>query len=57
MGEELAIDSLRSGATDYVLKTRMSNLVPAVQRALGLADERMKRKQAEKELRESEERF
>ena len=57
MGEELAIDSLRSGATDYVLKTRMSNLVPAVQRALGLADERIKRKQAEKELRESEERF
>jgi PAS domain S-box-containing protein len=57
MGEELAIDSLRSGATDYVLKTRMSNLVPAVQRALRLADERMKRKLAEKELRESEERF
>jgi PAS domain S-box-containing protein len=57
MGEELAIDSLRNGATDYVLKTRMSNLVPAVQRALRLADERMKRKLAEKELRDSEERF
>jgi PAS domain S-box-containing protein len=57
MGEELAIDSLRSGATDYVLKTRMSNLVPAVERALRLADERVKRRQAEKELRESEERF
>jgi PAS domain S-box-containing protein len=57
MGEELAIDSLRSGATDYVLKTRMSNLVPAVERALRLAEERTKRRQAEKELRESEERF
>ncbi len=57
MGEELAIDSLRSGATDYVLKTRMSNLVPAIERALRLADERTKRKQAEKDLRESEERF
>ncbi len=57
MGEELAIDSLRSGATDYVLKTRMSNLVPAVERALRLADERKKRLQAEKDLRESEERF
>lgn len=57
MGEELAIDSLRSGATDYVLKTRMSNLVPAVQRALRVADERAKRRQAELELRESEERF
>jgi len=57
MGEELAIDSLRSGATDYVLKSRMSNLVPAIERALRLADERAKRKQAEKDLRESEERF
>jgi len=57
MGEELAIDSLRSGATDYVLKTRISNLVPAVERAIRLADERTKRRQAEKELRESEERF
>jgi len=57
MGEELAIDSLRDGATDYVLKSRISNLVPAVHRALRLAHERMKRKQAEKELRESEERF
>lgn len=57
MGEELAIDSLREGATDYVLKSRISNLVPAVQRALRLADERTKRRKAEKELRESEERF
>ncbi len=57
MGEELAIDSLRSGATDYVLKTRISNLVPAVERALRLADERSKRRHAERDLRESEERF
>jgi PAS domain S-box-containing protein len=57
MGEELAIDSLRSGATDYVLKTRMSNLVPAIERALRVSEERTKRRQAEKELRESEDRF
>lgn len=57
MGEEVAIDSLRSGATDYVLKARLPNLAPAVQRALRLADERARRKQAEKELRASEERF
>lgn len=57
MGEELAIESLRGGATDYVLKSRMSNLVPAVERALRLAAERAKRKQAESELRASEERF
>ncbi|HVS50757.1 MAG TPA: PAS domain S-box protein [Opitutaceae bacterium] len=57
MGEELAIDSLRSGATDYVLKTRISNLAPAIERALHVADERRKRRQAERELRASEERF
>jgi PAS domain S-box-containing protein len=57
MGEELAIDSLRSGATDYVLKTRLSNLVPAVERALRHGQERARRRIAEKELRESEERF
>ncbi|MGH7944507.1 MAG: sensor histidine kinase [Opitutaceae bacterium] len=57
LGEELAIDSLRSGATDYVLKTRITNLVPAVERALRLADERLRRRLAQKELRESEERF
>lgn len=57
MGEEVAIDSLRSGATDYVLKARLPSLGPAVQRALHLAEERALRKQAERELRASEERF
>jgi PAS domain S-box-containing protein len=55
MGEELAIDSLRGGATDYVLKTRISNLFPAVERALRLAEERITRRLAELELRDSEE--
>jgi len=57
MGEELAIDSLRSGATDYVLKSQLANLAPAIERALRLADERRMRRQAEHDLRESEERF
>jgi two-component system cell cycle sensor histidine kinase/response regulator CckA len=34
MGEELAIDSLKNGATDYVLKERLARLVPAVRRAM-----------------------
>src|SRR5436190_13778289 len=53
MGEEVAIDTLKSGATDYVLKTRLSRLVPAVHRALREAEERSKRKRAEEQLRES----
>ena len=34
MGEERAVDSLKSGATDYVLKERLGRLVPAVRRAV-----------------------
>jgi two-component system cell cycle sensor histidine kinase/response regulator CckA len=34
LGEELAIESLKSGATDYVLKGRLSRLAPAVRRAM-----------------------
>jgi two-component system, cell cycle sensor histidine kinase and response regulator CckA len=34
LGEERAIDSLKSGATDYVLKDNLARLVPAVRRAM-----------------------
>jgi signal transduction histidine kinase len=34
LGEERAIDSFKRGATDYVLKERLSRLVPAVRRAM-----------------------
>ncbi|MBU6399078.1 MAG: response regulator [Verrucomicrobia bacterium] len=55
LGEEVAIRTLKSGATDYVLKTRLSRLVPALHRALREADERAERKRAEERLRESHE--
>jgi len=54
MGEEAAIDALKRGATDYVLKDRLSRLGPAVRRALREAEERRERRQAEAALRESE---
>ena len=50
LGEESAIESLRSGATDYVLKHRLSRLAPAVKRAVSEAAERNKRMQAEEGL-------
>lgn len=53
MGEEVAIETLKSGATDYVLKTRLSRLVPAVERALREAEERRQRKRAVEQLRQS----
>jgi PAS domain S-box-containing protein len=57
LGEELAIETLKKGATDYVLKHRLERLVPAVRRALAEAEERVQRRRAQEALRESEERF
>lgn len=55
MGEEVAIESLKKGATDYVLKHRLGRLVPSVSRALREARERAERRLAEKRLRDSHE--
>src|SRR3989442_12869267 len=52
IGEELAVDSLKQGATDYVLKDRLSRLVTSVERAIREAQERAERRQAEMKLRE-----
>ncbi|MGY8682805.1 PAS domain S-box protein [Bradyrhizobium sp. UFLA05-153] len=54
LGEEAAIEALKIGATDYVLKTRMSRLVPAVRRALSEAGDRASRQRAEDALRRRE---
>ncbi len=54
LGEEVAIEALKVGAADYVLKTRLSRLVPSVVRALRGATEIAERKRAEKALRRSE---
>jgi PAS domain S-box-containing protein len=54
LGEEVAIEALKIGATDYVLKTSLSRLVPSVVRALREARERAERKQADEKLRRSE---
>ena len=57
IGEELAIDAMHQGATDYVLKQRLGRLVPSVQRALRELDDRAERKRAEEALRQSEKQF
>src|SRR5512133_2522988 len=49
LGEELIIETLHRGATDYVLKDRMFRLVPAITRALAEAENNRKRKEAEQE--------
>jgi PAS domain S-box-containing protein len=57
MGEEFAIETLHQGAADYVLKSHLSKLPPAVNRALQEAEERRQRRRVEQALAESEERF
>jgi PAS domain S-box-containing protein len=57
IGEERAIAALHNGATDYILKDRLSRLGPAVKRALGAVKDITERRRAEQELRESEVRF
>lgn len=54
MGEELAIETLKTGATDYVLKQRLSQLVPAIRRALKETEQHLERKKAEEALRRIE---
>jgi signal transduction histidine kinase len=53
LGEETAIETLKKGATDYVLKHRLARIVPSVQRALREAKERTGRRRAQEQLRQS----
>ena len=57
IGEETAVKSLRSGATDYVLKTNLSRLASAVQRSVQEARERAALRAAEAQVQRSEKTF
>ncbi|MEO8809759.1 MAG: response regulator [Rhodanobacter sp.] len=50
LGEEAAIDALRNGATDYILKQNPARLASAVRRALAEAEARRASRRAEAEL-------
>ena len=52
IGEETAIDLIKSGAVDYVLKDRLARLPIAINRALQDASEKLARRKAEEELKE-----
>ena len=54
LGEDVAIEALKTGATDYVLKTRLARLGPSVTRALAEAREKAERKRAEAAVRQSQ---
>ena len=54
LDEDVAIEALTIGATDYVFKTRLPRLVPSVRRALRETEERAELGRAEAALRRSE---
>lgn len=57
IGEERAIEALKQGATDYVLKDNLKRLVPAIRRALQEKADKAARERTEEQLRRSEARF
>jgi diguanylate cyclase (GGDEF)-like protein/PAS domain S-box-containing protein len=57
IGEELAVNLMKGGVNDYVMKGNLPRLVPAIERELRDASEREARRRAEAALRESEQRF
>jgi PAS domain S-box-containing protein len=57
IGEETAIDAMRAGADDYVLKDRLARLLPAVEREVREYEDRRGRRVVEDTLRASEARF
>ncbi len=57
IGEDVAVAVMKAGAHDYLLKSNLTRLVPAVEREVREAIERRKRHNAEQALQESEERF
>ncbi|MEY2488902.1 MAG: two-component system, cell cycle sensor histidine kinase and response regulator CckA [Verrucomicrobiota bacterium] len=54
LGEEKAIDSLKNGATDYILKGRLGRLAPAVQRAMEEVNARLERQRLEERFIEAQ---
>ena len=54
IGEEAAVEAMRAGAHDYILKHRLGRLVPAVQRELRESVARRERRHLEEQLRRAQ---
>ncbi len=57
VGEDVAVKAMKLGASDYLLKGNLARLGPAIQREIRERDSREARARAERELRQSEERY
>ncbi|MDD5711893.1 MAG: PAS domain S-box protein [Smithellaceae bacterium] len=57
IGEDTAVEVMKAGAHDYIMKDNLKRLIPAIDRELQEAEVRRKRREVEEALRESEERY
>lgn len=57
IGEDIAVEMMKAGAQDFFLKRNLTRLASAVARELKEAEERLRRRRAEEQLRQSENRF
>lgn len=57
IGEDAAVEAMKAGAQDYIMKDNLARLTSAISRELNEAEVRRSRRRAERALRESEERF
>jgi two-component system cell cycle sensor histidine kinase/response regulator CckA len=57
IGEDTAVTSLHAGAQDFIVKGKLARLIPAIERGLADRKAREARRQVERALRESEERY
>jgi len=57
IGEEHAVNAMKTGCHDYVMKSNLARLVPAIEREMRETETRRERRSAEAALRESEARF
>lgn len=57
IGEEAAVEAMKAGAHDYVIKSRLTRLCPAVERELREAADRKAGREAEEAMRSSENKY
>ena len=57
IGEELAVETMRKGASDYLMKDNLARLVPSIKRELDESRTRRERKKALEDLFKSEKKF
>ncbi len=57
IGEDKAVEAMKAGATDYVMKDKLNRLVPAIERELGEAKVQRERRKAEEAIQRQEQRF